>query len=702
LAIYLSLTLLGLGAGIGRAEDKKPFFNTPPSHELRLDKIPKPPMEFSLSGCDDSEPQYKFSLVPQNGAGFSLVPDRTAMVLSTAPAARSLEGIVESAPSQLQDREYQQTPVALYKGEKQATEKKGKWWVWPVAIIGAVAASYGAYKLFFEKKHTPEPPQPPTYKETTLVLSVKDVLTKTTLANIVAEYDDIDANGNTVHETYTTDGSGNATIKYKEATSPNIKFSGANYNTRSTYIKWLANNEVTLIPATFDMDTYKIVIMGGGNSAGKIRRWTKQPSYIIVTQDMDDTTKGYIYDVLKTNEIELLTGGKIKGTTTPTEVTARIDYPANNTFVYEFRNDFTTDSVASTTVISDPNTFEITGVIVSLNVNKRANVRRQTLLHESGHGVGHWGEGTQHLMLMGDSSHYVGYVTQWDIDNGTVAYNRPCGNTYPDNDPATGGANAMIQNAANMMMPMQVTFTPPSITGSSRIGSILRTLNLPTGFHAREGSMYLAADILGGAVLGFDNGKGSVNTTLSNIGGPLESITNALIKGKNVTAGAQMVHSQWQNLYQAGATAAALPGIDVMVFDAYDANRKINTLNLGTSIFDKKLQLSYGSQTGGNSSMQVFNAQTQFGIGNVVINANGSVAKYNPDELSLALNLSAKLGTAVVLGSYSHEQLRQMSQDFGRLAVMLPLGPGFVDASLFKMPGKKPWLSAKYTVQFVF
>jgi len=43
-----------------------------------------------------------------------------------------------------------------------------------------------------------------------------------------------------------------------------------------------------------------------------------------------------------------------------------------------------------------------------------------------------------------------------------------------------------------------------------------------------------------------------------------------------------------------------------------------------------------------------------------------------------------------------------MSQDFGRLAVMLPLGPGFVDASLFKIPGQKPGLSAKYTVQFDF
>jgi len=60
LAIHLSVILLGLGTGIGRAENNKSNFNTPPAHMLRFDKVPTP--DFSLA----AEPeQNSFSLAIQ-------------------------------------------------------------------------------------------------------------------------------------------------------------------------------------------------------------------------------------------------------------------------------------------------------------------------------------------------------------------------------------------------------------------------------------------------------------------------------------------------------------------------------------------------------------------------------------------------------------------------------------------------------------
>jgi hypothetical protein len=714
LAIYLSLTLLGLGAGIGRAGDKKPFFNTPPSHELRLDKIPKPPMEFSLSGYDGSEQQYKFSLAPQNGAGFSLVPDRTAMDLSAAHAAGSLEGIVKGAPSPLQNKESQQTPAALYKGEKQETEKKSPWWKWPLIIIGVAAATYGVYELVKKK---PVPVPTPTYKETTQTGTIKDVLTNATLAGIVLEYDDINKDGATVHETYTTNGSGIYTIQFKENTQPKITISDPNsrYVARNTFPKF--GVDYTLIPATFDMVTFNNVCRNDELTLVPhvTKRWTKQPKYYIGNTDMDDTTKGIIKDVLSTNEIPLLTGGKIQGTTAPEEGPS-LGGSKDGYVVIEFVNNISPIAVTSTYYDSN---YSLTKMWVQININRKKEFVRGVFLHEIGHVMGHY-DHAHKQMLMGGAGYVVPYITQFDIDNGTVLYSRPTGNAAPDDDLLSGvDWSGQSTVAAAGMRSMVTMFTVPQV-GLGGNGVSIGSLKLPGNrsgrvtladlvailpdIQVRNGSFGLALNpAMGQTEVGFSNEKGGVTTSLRNFGyGPLESITTAAVKEGKFNAGFQMVHSPWQQLYQAGAQVEALPGVNVLVFDAYDAKRQANTLNVGTSLFDKKLQLSYGSQIGGNIFMQVFNAQTQFGIGKVLVNANGSVAKYNPDELSLALNLSTKLGTAVVLGSYSHEQLRQMSQDFGRLAVMLPLGPGFVDASLFKIPGQNPGLSAKYTVQIVF
>ena len=155
LAAYLSLMLLGLGAGTIKADVKRPYFNTPPSHELRLDKIPKHPMEFSLAGHYDSEADK--AIKPE----FSLAQhysDNSGQQLDL----RSLETIVDPTLTEKPKAAPQgQQPQALYKGEKDAKqEKHSSWWKWPAIIVGAIAVGYGVYSLL-HKKSTPTPDNKP-------------------------------------------------------------------------------------------------------------------------------------------------------------------------------------------------------------------------------------------------------------------------------------------------------------------------------------------------------------------------------------------------------------------------------------------------------------------------------------------------------------------------------------------------------------
>jgi hypothetical protein len=111
LAAYLSLTLLFLGAGIGRADDKKPFFNTPPEHVEKLACTPVPK-------SDNPVVQAMFDQAfPKAAASPPVANDAPEVILAETqlPPARSLEDVVNKAQGSQLVQAYQAVPMNLLK-----------------------------------------------------------------------------------------------------------------------------------------------------------------------------------------------------------------------------------------------------------------------------------------------------------------------------------------------------------------------------------------------------------------------------------------------------------------------------------------------------------------------------------------------------------------------------------------------------------
>jgi hypothetical protein len=701
LAVYFSLGLIlgGLGVGLasGQEKDKPIKIGQAPVVQEMADRAFPQAAASTPAANDAPEVILAETKVPQTA--------RNLDFLLSAPFPEPLVQVYQTLP-------WNMMPNAIGKDAKPATEAKKHsntiWW-----ILGGILAVVGGYFIYKAvTKKTTTPTYTPTYKETTQTGTIKDVLTNATLAGIVLEYDDINKDRATVHETYTTDGSGVYTLMYKEGTNPNITIrdpTGA-HNTRTTYPKW--GPEYLITPSSFDTATFHQVMRSKPNVNSPdfiTMRWTKQPTkYIIVTQDMDDRTKGFIYDVLKTNEIELLTGGKIKGTTSPEEVASTIDYPNKYTWVYEFRSDFTTNSIASTLVTYDSSTYEITGVIVKININRRAYVLRKVILHETGHGAGHWGHGTKYDMLMADSANRVtDHVTQWDIDNGTVAYNRPCGNTYPDNDPATGGANKaangfVMANNSSVLRPSFIIL--PSGSQGVSVGSfklpgrqsgkatVRDLVAMLPDMQVQDGKFGLALNpAMARLQLGLGDEKAGVATTLTNNGyGPADFTTAAQVQKGIFTGGAQYSTSS-RNLQAGGGVK--LGNVQVGVYGSFDASRKVNTFNFGISPV-QGVVFGYGN----SGKYHVINASANLG-GKVIVDSSANIA---PENLDFALRVSAMLGRAVIYGSFDQSIHDKMKTSSGNVALYVPIGPGGFEAGLFTRPGQanKPKLdfSIRYRV----
>ena len=724
---YLSLGILlgGLGVGMARGDERdKPVYIG--QHSDKETTMVVPAQEFSLA----SQPQSGFSLA--RAAQSNTLPaaePSVSLVETPLPAPnRTLDSFVTTYDTaSVKPNELAYTTVNKAEQPKAAEakqpEKKKHYLL--LKILGAAAVVVGGYygiKALL-KKHEPEPIPHPTYKETTTTLNVKNVLTNQTLSGILLEYDDIDANSNTVHETYTTDAGGNATISYKEGTQPNLTVSGANFVTRSTYVKWLSNDLVTLMPTSFDTNTFDVVARESERSAAThvTKRLTKQFKYYIVNDNMDNDTRQKIKDYLKTNGQELGSGGKIKGTTSPEEGPLS-SQPGKNSyyFIFEYRDDFNIDTWAITDTEYDTTTYEITRVIVKFNSKIRGPVDNPTsqipasyIAHECFHGLGHAGHGHKFMLMSLDN--FSGYITQIDIDNGTVMYNRPCGNSAPDNDPAEGGATDTAIAAAMTALsltPMTNMFSRTTMPGSQ--GVYVGSFKLPgkqsgkatlhdivamlPDMQVQDGKFGLALNpAMGQVKAGFGDDNAGVAAALTNNGyGPADFTAAAQMREGAFTAAAQ--YSTSSGNLQAGASIAAAKGIEVMVFDAYDARRQANTFNIGTSLFDRKLQVSYGFQTASNLNVQVLNAQTQFGFGEVLVDASGSVAKYSPDDVNMALNVSAHLGKAMILGSYNREQLGEISRDYAKLSAVVPFGPHvLIEAGVEKMFGLNPSFAIKGT-----
>jgi len=79
------------------------------------------------------------------------------------------------------------------------------------------------------------------------------------------------------------------------------------------------------------------------------------------------------------------------------------------------------------------------------------------------------------------------------------------------------------------------------------------------------------------------------------------------------------------------------------------------------------------------------------------------MAKAEQFALNLATKLNLKeFGVLYVNGNYNRQQFGNTQFNTAGISVQKPVGPGLLDFGLFSMPGQKPVVSAKYTMQVVF
>jgi hypothetical protein len=741
LAAYLSLTLLCLGAGIGRADDKKPFFNTPPKHEERLACAPVPKSDNpvvqrlleqvmgkpAVKGPDNAaqpaaaeQPSYKdFSLAAKPGqnsfslarqAGNNQIPnynylpqkplvgltDISILVETPIPKARSTEPLVKI----YQTLPWDMMPNALGKGAKddQATEKKSPWWKWPAIIVGAAVVGVGAYELFFKKKTNPvidNKPVPVTlnfdvYKYPTGFVTT---ITKQAMSNSSVSIGIGDTGVNDVDSSYffLYDGNNhtaNGTTGTISFTTPNT----TTPNTTKTY-------NVVLMPKLVDLNGYSPGVSYSWMTGQGIIKSTR--NIIVYRQDRDnqDGPEGSWTSVWSQLRAPLsfswLKLGSITEKPKPNDSIGTFSYgyaicidPATGNRVdglhggdYIIVDAERNNTESSRKAVGLEEAFE--NICLVQNIGGKPSlmtIQFQGVLNDTGRAL-------------------LAYVFLKD-GTGGVQFN-------PSSSQSLGYLAASIASSAEATKLRQMEGMALPINGRrANLNDIITAMPMlvPLSLQGRAGKFAFGGDLASRSLYtSFGNGNAGVTTRLVNAGGLADWIvdTEGVVNYKGVSGAFGMTQGAGNSIYKATVAKDLMKDLALGISSLYQNGA--NSVQVHVAAFRNNenshvLGFSVASTTGNGMHSQRYAAALNLGA--VVV--DGTYQKFSQHDFSLALNLSAKLGRAVILGSYSHEQLRQISQDFGRLAVMLPLGPGFVDASLFKMSGQKPGLSAKYTVQIVF
>ena len=529
-------------------------------------------------------------------------------------------------------------------GKEVEKKKKSNWLPW---AIGAGAALITAIVLLAKKKTTTI--VTPTYEQTTQTGTILDNLTNNAISDATITYSDIDEKGATVQESATTNANGTYEIKYKKGTYPQLTISHSTHVTRTTYPKW--GYDYMLIPNSFDMETFNQVVRIGGSllTDPKVTRiWTTQPKYYIVTDDMDARTKSFILDVLSTNEVEILTNGKIKGTTKPEEG------PLNEQTGYisfKFVDTLPDNFYAGTSSNYDSN-YNLTKAVIMLNINKRQELERVVILHELGHALGHLGHGNKHPMLMGDHDHHNNTITQWDIDNGKVAYSRPPGNSDPDNDSsATGAPSAAMRfsqaTSSSLFMPSSMSFKEIG-SGIRRVFSQLK----PGKLEAGSDQLILGADLNNSMLYAnLGNEKAGIRSSVS-IGDNfnLQSRSSAYMQNKNFAGNFDVIRGNGEEIYS-GAAKILINGVKIGLSDTHDARNKLNLLGINLSSPDDKANINYRLLQGNNAVMHFVDGSAT--IGKIMV--TGSYGKSNTPNnptSEIGIGAQANLGDASITSSY--------------------------------------------------
>ena len=244
--------------------------------------------------------------------------------------------------------------------------------------------------------------------------------------------------------TATTDSGGAFSLKFNGTSTGNfpLTLSGAGIMTHAMWLQWPAHTGITLDAITlappFDMTFYRQLARGAydHDTISPLSPWKENPSIYIRT--VDATGRSIEPEVLalvidwSRRSVPMWSAGKLQVATIETGPDDRRDTPG--WIVIQFTRDFSTNQCGSSLVGFDPGR-------ITLN-NDRCNcgsvkVPPAVVLHEFGHALGFFHvpdrQSVMYPQIAGGCP--LPALSPAEQYHSAIVYNRPRGNTEPDNDP---------------------------------------------------------------------------------------------------------------------------------------------------------------------------------------------------------------------------------------------------------------------------
>jgi hypothetical protein len=679
LAAILATLGFAAAASAGVPRDEKLYFNTPPKHEERLACTPVPKSDNhvvqqlfeqvmgkpAVKGPDNAaqpavaeQPSYKdfslaaepeqnsFSLArqaqnnPFPNHNYQLNPQKPLIRLTDisilgqtpVPKARNLESLVQI---------YQAVPMALM-GQEAKQEKHSKWWIWPLAIIGAAAAAYGAYKLFFEKhSSTTTTTIPPTQ----VTLNFDFYRYPTGFVKTITKQ---------------AMSSSSVTVAISEAEAADVDSNYCFLYNNNTLMQMAGSGSVTLTAPT-TAKTYNVVLMQkldpnqgydpnvsySWMAGAKLYKSTR--NFVVYRQDRDNQTGpeaswtsvwSQLRSALNVGWLKL---GSITEKPMPNDGTG--------TFSYGYA------------ICIDPyRNVRVDG----LHMGEYIVIDAERLDSESARRAVGLEEGYENITGMDNIGGRPSSMTiqKWGVlnDNGKALFafaflkDSTAGIEF---NPTSSSAVPLGQLASEM--PVQGVTAARARNGAiGRKGSISDVMYvipmlMPMRIEEKLGRLTFGADPISQrlyARLGTQS-SGFLGE-LVNAGSLTDWIgrANAFVNYGRIAGSFDLVKGAGNEMARATVSADVLDDLAVGLSNLYQNG--INSVNIHVAALRNSdnsnvLGFKAGSTTGNGMHSQRYAADLNLGA--VVV--DGTYQKFSQHDLSMALNVSAKMSTAVILGSFS-------------------------------------------------
>jgi hypothetical protein len=316
-----------------------------------------------------------------------------------------------------------------------------------ISLIGAtVIATYIGAGIGCRSPNGPEPPQPPT--KVTQTGRITDIFNSQPLAGLT-----ITGADNQV----TTNSNGDYSFTYTKGTAPALIMTLAGYVTRTTFPAH--GPDYHNIPDSFNMSEFNKIC----RNEGPTHRWStdpaKKPTVYITSKDgsaVPSQLKNIIHTVVSTYFPQIT-----NNTFTGLSIVEELDYskvPTSNAFVFVYIKNGVGDSELDN---QNNNIIYYTRIdLGGSNADGSEHIFGAEVMHEAGHGIGFTGHASTQNSIMWQGGGKPDAPTALDIQNGTVLYDRPAGNSAPDNDPSAVASSGM---AGTYEWTVQSTNDNPSI-----------------------------------------------------------------------------------------------------------------------------------------------------------------------------------------------------------------------------------------------